>query len=600
MKKPHAEQRPQAAQVQAIHRLIEAGRFPEARDRLTALRRRHPAHKPLLGLAWELEEAAGDSAPATLAAWEWAQSAPGSEAAWSALDTSAGLHFPALRLLALLRLDRLAGLEPPVPAPLPTPYGPLEFSQSLDQDLGRLLLACSRLDEAAAHFAKVEHPSARNNLALVAFAQGRIDAALERVAAQCADTPDNLFSLERLLRLRLWTQGKEAMADLAEPLLLLAPKRFEDALAKVRGLILLGLYDAAEAAWLAGDGDTLLDYSRDARQLYAFPGAFLAWRSGRPDVALERLLMSEAIDDAFIDEVAMARLRQDEPDWLLGDLYEWWPQTWLETLRTLADPSDDGVARHLEGLGAHTDYLAKMAELGGGRSRILAIMLLKRRAMDGASDAIAALMELLALPCGPDRVRGELHAWLSDVGILPQGARIRLWTQGKAAEIKPMRLKLMTGQTAEEDLPEADAARYAEATQLLHKNQMDRALEILNTLLEKHPQHPRLLANTALIRLSLNQSLERIEPLVEQALTLAPDYLFARVARAHLQIRRGEPERALKEIEPFLMQEEIHISEWRALIQTQIAVAIAKGDTKSAARLQEMLRDTEAQAGETE
>lgn len=61
MKKPAPiADRPQAAQLDAIRRLIDNDSLAEAEDRIAHLPYRYPHCKPPLGLAWEAAQATGD------------------------------------------------------------------------------------------------------------------------------------------------------------------------------------------------------------------------------------------------------------------------------------------------------------------------------------------------------------------------------------------------------------------------------------------------------------------------------------------------------------------------------------------------------------
>lgn len=111
--------RPQAAQTDAIRRLIEVGNLPEADKRLQALRARFPHFKPLHGLAFELAAASGKRALMLTEAWAWTQAAPNTIAAWSALADSTGAENAALYLAALQRLPASEIRTPTVLTPFP-------------------------------------------------------------------------------------------------------------------------------------------------------------------------------------------------------------------------------------------------------------------------------------------------------------------------------------------------------------------------------------------------------------------------------------------------------------------------------------------------
>ncbi|MDZ4124871.1 MAG: hypothetical protein U1E02_11950, partial [Hydrogenophaga sp.] len=86
-----AQPTPNPEQVAAIRRLAENGDIEQARRRLAALRKSFPGFKPLLGLAWEIEDLGDEPARATARALEWQQASPNSRAAVEAVCDSARL-----------------------------------------------------------------------------------------------------------------------------------------------------------------------------------------------------------------------------------------------------------------------------------------------------------------------------------------------------------------------------------------------------------------------------------------------------------------------------------------------------------------------------
>lgn len=341
-KKPLAKDRPQQQQLDAIHHLIDSGRIGEAESRIAGLRRQFPRFKPLLGLAWQAAEAGGKSRHACLLAWDWAQASPNSAAAWNALADSALPNFSALAVLAIRRIEALDGLPArPEPAPLPNPFGPVSFDQAVRMDTCRLLLAAGRLDEADAAIAGIDHASARNNLALVAFARGDIERALAVLEENRLAAPDNLFGLERIIRLRLWRGGREAVAGLAETLAAREPPRGDDLLAKLSGLILLHDFAAADAAWLAAKPE-YMDSSRQVRDGSHALAALAAWRLGQKDEALARLAAAgpEGVCADMADELRHCLPTADTPNWQAGELAAWWPLANTHAMKALPDKTE--------------------------------------------------------------------------------------------------------------------------------------------------------------------------------------------------------------------------------------------------------------------
>jgi tetratricopeptide (TPR) repeat protein len=585
--------RPQAAQLDAIRRLIEKDDLDEAATRIAQLLHRFPHFKPLLGLAWDVAQATGNDHAASVAAWDWTQASPNSAAAWQALMESASRVYPGLALQALRRKDALAGEpSPEAPADMPTPFGPLSFEQAVRMDTCRMLLSAGRLDAAEAAIADLDHVSARNNLALVTFAKGEVERALAALEENWQAAPENLYGLERILRLRLWTGGWDRVDVLGDTLAAATPLRADDLRAKLSGLILLGRFDAADVVWLEAKPE-FIEYSPEIWNDCHYLAACAAWRMGRENEALAHLRAAgeDTACEAKADDLLLAS--EDSPDWTVGELAAWWPLANTNAIRANTDKDDDALLTIVERLAPHNDYLAVMAEYGGVGARTLAFLQLKARADRGDATAVAALKTLLGRPCGPDRVRTGLQGWLLDGGLLTPGSTGFIWLEGALQEVRHRAYRIVNS-SVEDDLPLEDAERYARAVGFLHQVKFSKAAAELEQVLKHHPDHPRILSNLAIVWLNLDRPLDEIASLAGRAFAIDPDYPFARIALAYVLLRRGDPESAVKMVEPILARDEVHVSEWHGCLNVQLQAARATGDQATATRLIRALDESEA------
>jgi hypothetical protein len=241
---------PQSAQLDAVRKLLRHGRCTQAQTRVAELHLRYPDFRPLLALAWEVDDAAGDSFSATLRAWDWSTASPGSLAALEALrDSAFAADLPALGALAIQKLARIEGISMPDLPPLHGVLADLTFEQAVAVDLSRLFLGYGRFDEAIAVLEGIDHPSTRNNLALARFAQGDVSTALADFDANWRQDTRNLFALHYVVRLGLWTGGCETVRQLTDALRDTEPLRPEDAYGKIFGLLLLDAHDDVLNAW---------------------------------------------------------------------------------------------------------------------------------------------------------------------------------------------------------------------------------------------------------------------------------------------------------------------------------------------------------------
>jgi thioredoxin-like negative regulator of GroEL len=93
------------------------------------------------------------------------------------------------------------------------------------------------------------------------------------------------------------------------------------------------------------------------------------------------------------------------------------------------------------------------------------------------------------------------------------------------------------------------------------------------------------------LREANGEAIEQWAPLIRRAAEVAPDYFFARTGLIKLLAKEGKLDEARAQLAPLLELKEMHSSEWRSLILTQIELAKTDRDLPTLMRLNEMLRD---------
>lgn len=596
---------PQSAQLDAVRKLSRAGRYEEAQMRVAELRERYPDFKPLLGLAWEVDNNAGDFLSASLHAWDWSTTSPGSQAALEALrDSAFAAGLVALGASAVQKLAQAEGEPFPELSPLHGPLADLTFDQAVAVDLSRLFLTYGRFRETIAVLDGIDHPSTRNNLALARFAQGEIAAALAGFEANWRHDMRNLFALHHVLQLRLWTGGRGSACELAEALRNAQPLRAEDAYGKMFGLLLLGAHGESIDAWHAmQEAEFWNEEYAVEHSMCAYFAGLAALRQG--DMEAADRLFAEALDldpdnlDAN-DAVLTLRLREfgGEIDVKAGEFHDWFPQSWIiEYQSAKGSSAQDAVFNdQLSRCDAHADYLTVAAELGGAGVRIYAIAILKSRALAGDEAAVDTLRSLLVRPCGPDQVRLDLDVWLQEHGFAEAGRPQQLLLRGEVRELalRPIRLH---AEYKDIGLPPASQARLEQIHRLLAQGDLHDALHIAEALATAHPDTPTLIGNVASIKYALDHDLGEIEKLFQRAAELNPTYLFAQTGLARVAARKGDVERARELLTPLEGREEYHFSDWRALLMAEREIALAQQDMKRVFDLNEALRSIEEEFG---
>jgi tetratricopeptide (TPR) repeat protein len=603
MKNPRSEARPQPAQVEAIERCLHRGDLEGAHARLARLQADFPNFKPLKRLAYEIAWQSDDPMRATLAAWEWCQASPNSAQAFDALVDSSSIEFPYLYLHAA---DRLIALDEDFDADLPALRAALLSELSEEEgrcvDLSRVFLGCGKVAEAAALVERITHPAAQNNFAQALFGQGKVAQAEAVWASVLEMAPADFFALQHLLTMRLWLGGRAAALPLADRLLALPPQKIDDACGQLDGAILLDLLEHAEAAYLATLNTPWYledsEYDRPADEHFHLAGALIAWRQGRHDEAVARLdnISDESGDIAALrSQCIFTRISADTPDWSIGQLSQWWPIAHIIALQPKKFARDSELFERWQVPMPQPDYLVAVALNGGLGARTLAIAALQfqaQAATDAQAAARQALVSLLGLPCGPDSVRGDLHHWLSKNGLLEKGMPVSLLVGGKITEVHPLDITIHTDAMVEETvLSAADHKTYGETLDLIHQGQHAKAQHLMEKLLVRYPDYPRVLTGAATLREANGEAIEQWAPLIRRAAEVAPDYFFARAGLIKLLAKEGKLDEARAQLAPLLELKEMHSSEWRSLILTQIELAKADGDLPALMRLNEMLRD---------
>jgi tetratricopeptide (TPR) repeat protein len=560
------EQAPDAHQLAAIRRLADGGNLSGARQRTAALRQAFPGFKPLLGLAWEIEAGSGEPMRAAARALDWRRASPGSRAAAEALMLStrqAGLA--AMHARALQHLHQINGRTdaPAWPTSFPTPFGDLTLDEAERLDLSRLYLADNQPNTAAEVLAGMEHPSARNNLAVAHFASGRVAEALSVAETQWAAVPANLYALEHLLRWRCWLHGLAPCLGLAETLRQAKPLRAQDAIARVAALRFLGDDEGAAAVWADSD---------DAD----------CWESADADLR------------ALFDDLGSADGDGDPAR--AADSAAWFPAPWrhavtalaVETRRAALPALQERWDALIDTCEAHADYLGRAADLGDDAVRGLALQVLRRRALQGDAAAVGQLKVLLTCRRGPDGDRSRLLQWLVAQGLHDSDAPASVWMSGRLREVCSVHLNI-TDEPRPSPFPPDAAALNERVLEAIARQDLSTALALAAELLQQCPDQPSAYTNLAAIKEGLEHPPAEVRELYEQAHALAPDYLFAQCGLARCMADAGELEQARTLIGHLTERADWHRSEYRSYLLTQRQIATASGEFETAHRLHETI-----------
>lgn len=555
--------KPQPAQVAAIETLIESGDHAAAQRRLDALRQTYPQFTPLLRLAWDIEEQSGQHMSAAARAYDWHQAAPNSEMALSALSQSA--RSQGLLALAWYAEDRLNVLHG-VPVRMDSsiinsPFGPVTFQMMLKGDLAQMHTSDNNPKATIALLKDDTHPAGRNNLASAWFMTGEVQKAHDIATATWQDFPDNLYALGLMVRWRCWLQGLDRCKGFAAPLLATRPQRSEDAIARVETLRFLDEEALAQRAWQDSQAADFWNAADDS-QVAAFKSL----------------------------KTAGASMQAFAGNWLgLG---------WLNDLKVSARSlADDGsldlspqVNQKLLSLGAHTDYLCRAMALGDQLVGTLGLTILKKRSLLPDASAHAALLGMLKQPKGSDEQRMELLRWLVENALASPSEPTEVWMLGKLQPVHSSKITL-TGEPLKILFAVQKDPRYSDFLDFCHQKRLDDALEVALQLCRDFPDDPPAWTNLAVAKDALHHPQAELDRLYAHAYAIDPRYFFACTGWAICLARQGRADEANALLKSLTQRTEFHISQYRSLLNAQLAVAQAMGLTENANAIARVLDD---------
>jgi len=594
---------PESAQIKAIERLLEEGKYREAIRKIRPALGRFPDHGGLhRALVEALEHGKGPRA-AGLAAFAWAVRRPNSLPAQQALLRVAS------RLGHLLLADQtaqkvraLGGQTPGFPldpAVTDSVLGELGVPQTgvdamVRFDIGRLHLEGGDFAGTLRWLDDIDISPARNNRALALFHLDRVDEALAAFLANWEREPKNLFALAWAARLRLYQGDANGAQGLCTPLAASTASRLDDALPQIEVLLLLGHDQAAWDAFARTRTQAWFETrAHAAGAMLRHLGACAACRLGNVEDARHWWQAALSVEPDFTlaspnlspssEAATLARLPT------IFESHHVLPSTWTTAL--FADKADG--AGQLDALTASNAYLEALYRGGDATLRSLISIVLKHRA-EQADEAAAGLLRAFArLPIGEKDERFGFLSFLRKQRLIGPGEAIEFWDGERLREVTVTDTEIYR-QPKQSDLPLDLEVLLSEAVTLFTEGQADDAEVRLKAILERVPDHPVALGNLAAVR-SLQGRVDESRRLLRDVVAKHPDYLFGRCNLAQILIEDGDLDEAQTLLDGLIERDSLHIQEAFMVWGTLAMLYAARGEEAAAqsllANLETMVED---------
>ncbi|MBI3973512.1 MAG: tetratricopeptide repeat protein [Chloroflexi bacterium] len=442
---------------------------------------------------------------------------------------------------------------------------------------------------------KPDFVPALNNLTNAYFVEGRFTQAIDTAQRALGAEPDNFHALSNLTRVLFLAGRHEEATQAAERLKAVESDRIDVWTKKAEALSFLGedqgVRDAFDGAKRAG----LLTRSL-AGPLLLHLAAVVTMRQGREREA--RRLWQQALEIEPGFDFARDNLADlHKPP---GERHAPWPyplQNWMppQTLGELAAAVERPIGRQDDStitrevrryVRKHPEFAALIPPLLDRGDPLGRAFALRTAMLAETPELLAALHDFALSQRGPDALRQEAAQAAMQAGLLEPGT-VRLWLQGEWRDVLLFGFEIH-GEPVQRHTPKAEAL-FRQASEALRAGQPERAETLFQQALTHEPDSPAILNNLA-AAYSYQGRQHEAEALLREIHQRHPDYPFARIGLARIDITRGQLDQARRLIEPLLSRKRLHFSEFAALCGVEIELAEAEGNREAARSWLDLLR----------
>jgi tetratricopeptide (TPR) repeat protein len=166
--------------------------------------------------------------------------------------------------------------------------------------------------------------------------------------------------------------------------------------------------------------------------------------------------------------------------------------------------------------------------------------------------------------------------------LIPDDHTIKMYVGGEQSDVMFLNHHIYWGPKDTEELDDAIIELHTEAYQLIQAGDYDEAEPLLHEIIAAAPDFPSAYNHLAMVY-QMQDRQDEAFALIDLVNEKFPDYFFGRIAKANQHTLANETVQASAILKSLFQIEELHISEYRALAQAQVQLAI-KEDRRDVAR----------------
>ncbi|MCI0395437.1 MAG: tetratricopeptide repeat protein [Chloroflexi bacterium] len=438
-----------------------------------------------------------------------------------------------------------------------------------------------------------------NNLSLSHFVTGDVERAIAVAQQVLAQAPDNFHALANLTRYTFLTGQFEAARQHAARLKQLAGSSADLVTKQAEALSFLGDDEGIRQVYQRAKkgreqlSPLLLHLAATAH--YRLGDEKKAWRLWREAIKQQP---SFSLARACLDDEDLPVGERDIPwywplpYWLPASLREELKQFAASPGRTKDNKAAEKAARALLDKYPSIAQLAEhMLERGDHSARGFVINFAR---LAETPELANPLYHFALGRYGSDDLRMQALQFVSDhrPELLPEDKKVPFWTHGQQTEIFFMGFEIYYEPETPEELADDFIDKYSEAYDLLLDGRLEEAEQLFKEVMATAPDFPSAYNQLAVVYERQGRR-EEARALVEETHARFPDYPFARIALARLYALEKRTEEAKELVGPILGYERLHISEFRALAQAHMEIALAEGNKEGARSWLNMWADVE-------